>query len=162
MNASPLIRLYLEILSNEILKKRPAQADRSLCIICQSDIYSSTAAWAALQSSIATASNIGELMSIRTSRMTLENFERLASETGYAICQRTLWLINPHYKQKFHINPRREWTFLPIFHIYATSILHQRSICFVKPETNNYSYSRPYYQPKYNFFIPITFIILDK
>jgi len=47
MNASPRIRLYFDILSNEILKKGPAQADRSLCIICQSDIYSSTAAWAA-------------------------------------------------------------------------------------------------------------------
>ena len=47
MNASPRIRLYFDILSNEILKKGPAQADRSLCIICQSDIYSSTAACAA-------------------------------------------------------------------------------------------------------------------
>lgn len=50
-------------------------------------------------------------MSIRDSRMTVEKFERLVSETNYAICQRTLWLINPHYKQKFHINPRCQWTF---------------------------------------------------
>jgi hypothetical protein len=63
-----------------------------------------------LKTSGATASNIGELMSIRAARMTVEGFERLASETGYTICQRTLWLINPHYKQKFHINPRRQWT----------------------------------------------------
>ena len=64
-----------------------------------------------LKTSGATASNIRELMSIRASRVTVESFERLVSETGYAICQRTLWLINPHYKQKFHINPRRQWTF---------------------------------------------------
>ena len=65
-----------------------------------------------LKASGATASNIGELMSIRASQMTVERFERLVSEVGYTICQRTLWFINPHYKQKFHINPRRLWTFL--------------------------------------------------
>ena len=59
-----------------------------------------------LKTSGATASNIGELMSIRVSRMTVESFERLVPEVGYTICKRTLWLINPHYKQKFHINPR--------------------------------------------------------
>jgi hypothetical protein len=35
INASPLIRLYLEILSNEIIKKGPAQTDRSLYIISE-------------------------------------------------------------------------------------------------------------------------------
>lgn len=65
-----------------------------------------------LKASGATANNIGELMSIRASQMTVERFERLVSEVGYTICQRTLWFINPHYKQKFHINPRRLWTFL--------------------------------------------------
>ena len=64
-----------------------------------------------LKTSGATTSNIGELMSIRVSRMTVESFERLVPEVGYTICKRTLWLINPHYKQKFHINPRRQWTF---------------------------------------------------
>ena len=64
-----------------------------------------------LKISGATASNIGELMSIRTSRITVEGFERLSSGAGYAICQRTLWFINPHYKQKFHINPRHQCTF---------------------------------------------------
>lgn len=53
---------------------------------------------------------IGGLMDIRSSRETIESFERLISETDYTICQRTLWLINPHYKQKFHLNPRRQWT----------------------------------------------------
>ena len=66
---------------------------------------------ALLKLSGASSNNINELMSIRDSRMTVEKFERLVSETNYAICQRTLWLINPHYKQKFHINPRCQWTF---------------------------------------------------
>jgi SAM-dependent methyltransferase len=65
---------------------------------------------ALLKTGGATASSMDELMSIRASRMTVEGFERLISEVGYTICQRTLWFINPHYKQKFHINPRRQWT----------------------------------------------------
>ena len=58
----------------------------------------------------ATGDNIDELMDIRASRMTIENFERQVSEAGYTICQRTLWLINPHYKQKFHMIPRKLWS----------------------------------------------------
>ncbi len=64
-----------------------------------------------LQTSGATVGKVGELMSIRASRMTVENFERLISEVGYTICLRTLWFINPHYKQKFHMTPRRLWAF---------------------------------------------------
>ena len=64
-----------------------------------------------LKTSGATSIKISELMSIRAARVTVEDFERMASETGYAICQRTLWFINPHYKQKFRIEARREWTF---------------------------------------------------
>ncbi len=62
-----------------------------------------------LKLSGATSDNIAELMDIRASRMTIENFERLTSETGYTICQRFLWLVNPHYKQKFHLKPRSQW-----------------------------------------------------
>ena len=64
-----------------------------------------------LKMSGATTSNIGELMSIRASRMSVECFEQQASLAGLTILQRTLWLINPHYKQKFHLKPRRMWTF---------------------------------------------------
>ena len=78
-----------------------------------------------LKASGANAQCIDELMSIRASRMTIESFEHLVSETGYTICQRTLWLVNPHYKQKFHLKPRR---LLPVFayipylrNIYTTS-----------------------------------------
>ena len=65
-----------------------------------------------LKMSGATTSNIGELMNIRASRMSVECFEQQASLAGFTILQRTLWLINPHYKQKFHLKPRRMWTFL--------------------------------------------------
>ena len=39
----------------------------------------------------------------------MEKFERLARETGYTIIDRTLWFINPHYKQKFGLKPRLLW-----------------------------------------------------
>ena len=48
---------------------------------------------------------VKELMSIKRSKVTIEGFERLARNTGYDITKRTLWFINPHYKQKFHLKP---------------------------------------------------------
>jgi len=66
---------------------------------------------ALLKISGATPDSIGELMGIRDARVSVELFERLAEETGFVICRRTLWLVNPHYKQKFHLRPRRLWPF---------------------------------------------------
>ena len=54
---------------------------------------------------------INELISIRRSGMSIENFEGLCSKTDCRIIDRTLWLINPHYKAKFNLTPRR----LPLF-----------------------------------------------
>ena len=53
---------------------------------------------------------IDELMSIRYARVSIEYFEQMADDIGFTICKRTLWLINPHYKQKFHLRPRRQWS----------------------------------------------------
>lgn len=50
---------------------------------------------------------INELMSIRRSGMIIENFEGLCAKTDCRIIDRTLWLINPHYKAKFGLTPRR-------------------------------------------------------
>ena len=50
---------------------------------------------------------INELISIRRSGMSIENFEGLCSKTDFRIIDRTLWLINPHYKAKFGLTPRR-------------------------------------------------------
>ena len=62
-----------------------------------------------LKLSGATVTTIDELMSIRDARVSVEHFKQLADDTGFTICRRTLWLINPHYKQKFHLRPRRLW-----------------------------------------------------
>jgi len=62
---------------------------------------------ALLRLSGTTQNCIYELMSIRDARVSVEYFEQMADDTGFTICQRTLWLINPHYKQKFHLRPHR-------------------------------------------------------
>lgn len=46
---------------------------------------------------------IEELLSIKRSRMTVEKFEALCQKLEYQLLDRTLWLINPHYKVKFNI-----------------------------------------------------------
>ncbi|MBR1790035.1 MAG: methyltransferase domain-containing protein [Bacteroidaceae bacterium] len=80
---------------------------------------------AMLRWSGATPSHISELMSIRRARITVEDFERLAKETGYEVLDRKLWFINPHYKQKFNLKPRLQWAVfssLPyIRNFYTTS-----------------------------------------
>lgn len=55
---------------------------------------------------------INELLDIRECRVTVERFERLAKAHGVSITDRCLWLINPHYEQKFHLKPRKLPTLL--------------------------------------------------
>jgi len=50
---------------------------------------------------------INELMSIRRSRMSIEGFEDLCTKVNCRIIDRTLWMINPHYKAKFNLTPRK-------------------------------------------------------
>ena len=53
------------------------------------------------------AHHIDELMEIRRCRMNVELFERLCNATGFQILDRTLWLVNPHYRAKFGLIPLR-------------------------------------------------------
>lgn len=50
---------------------------------------------------------IQELLSIKQTRVSIELFERLANQTTLDIRDRVLWFINPHYKIKFGLSPRR-------------------------------------------------------
>ena len=53
-------------------------------------------------------STIKELTSIKRSRMTIERFEKTVKKTEMHVVHRTLWIINPHYHQKFGLKPLRE------------------------------------------------------
>ena len=50
---------------------------------------------------------VRDLLSIRRSKMTVERFEKLCGAHGLRIEDRILWLVNPHYKAKFGLTPRR-------------------------------------------------------
>ena len=50
---------------------------------------------------------IDELIDIKRCRVSIEKFERLLKTHNYIQVDRCLWLINPHYKQKFNLKPRK-------------------------------------------------------
>ena len=50
---------------------------------------------------------IDELLYIKRCRTTVELFEKLVKRCGLRVVRRQLWLINPHYRQKFGLKPRK-------------------------------------------------------
>lgn len=54
---------------------------------------------------------INELMNIRKTRITIEQFEKLSCQ-HFRIADRQLWFINPHYESKFRLPPRKLWKLL--------------------------------------------------
>lgn len=65
------------------------------------------------------------LLSIKRAKTPIELFECLVKEAGLRTEKRTLWLINPHYQQKFGLHPIREcWPFSKLVwlrNFYTTS-----------------------------------------
>lgn len=55
---------------------------------------------------------INELLSIKQTHITIEKFEDLLMSTDLCIKDRQLWLINPHYKVKFGLKPRKLHPFI--------------------------------------------------
>lgn len=68
---------------------------------------------------------VDELLSIKRSKMPVELLEKLAKSADMEVVKRTFWVINPHYKVKFHLIPLREiWPFTKIPYLrnfYTTS-----------------------------------------
>lgn len=61
---------------------------------------------------------------IRDTRITLEQFERYTRQTQYRIVRRTLYLINPIYRYKFGLRPRKQFALLgqlPYLRNYLTT-----------------------------------------
>lgn len=55
---------------------------------------------------------IEELTEIKKCGVSVETFEKLLQERSLLIIDRCLWFINPHYKQKFNLKPRRLYPFI--------------------------------------------------
>ena len=67
---------------------------------------------------------IQDLLEIWDTGISLERFERIAREAGYTTAHKTLFLINPIYKYKFKLQPRKQWGFLgaiPWFRNFVTT-----------------------------------------
>lgn len=57
------------------------------------------------------ATTIHELLDIKACKTPVELFEKIVKDLHVDILNRQLWLINPHYLEKFSLNPRK----LPLF-----------------------------------------------
>lgn len=58
---------------------------------------------------------INELLDIKSCKVSIEHFERIIKESNGIINDRILWFINPHYKQKFNLKPKRLLPFMAHF-----------------------------------------------
>jgi SAM-dependent methyltransferase len=52
---------------------------------------------------------IRELMDVHDTGLSLERFERIVHDSGYAITHKLLYLVNPIYRYKFKLKPRRQF-----------------------------------------------------
>lgn len=69
---------------------------------------------------------IVDLLDIKSCKMPIEKFELLVATSNYDITRKTFWFINPHYKRKFGLKPRKVNGILakiPYFsNFYTTSV----------------------------------------
>lgn len=50
---------------------------------------------------------INELLNIKSTKVSIEHFENIIKESDSKRLDRLFWFINPHYKQKFNLKPRK-------------------------------------------------------
>ncbi|MBP7821895.1 MAG: class I SAM-dependent methyltransferase [Saprospiraceae bacterium] len=55
---------------------------------------------------------VDDLIEIKQTGISLERFERIVSATDYKITKKLFYLINPIYKYKFGLTPRRQFGFI--------------------------------------------------
>ena len=70
---------------------------------------------------------IRELMEIKATQITIERFERIVKKSGLKVLNKQHYLINPIYKYKFGLKPRKQWTpitWLPYFRDFVTTCVY--------------------------------------
>lgn len=71
--------------------------------------------------------HIGELMEIYDTRISIERFERVIKRCGLKVLNKQHYLINPIYKYKFGLKPRKQWkliTYLPYLRDFVTTCVY--------------------------------------
>ncbi|WP_298741968.1 class I SAM-dependent methyltransferase [uncultured Chitinophaga sp.] len=72
-------------------------------------------------------STIQELMEIKDTGISIERFERIVRQQGFSVTLKQHYLINPIYKYKFGLQPRRQWapvTYIPFFRNFVTTCVY--------------------------------------
>lgn len=72
-------------------------------------------------------STIKELMEIKDTQITIERFERIIKKNGLKVLNKQDYLINPIYKFKFGLKPRKQWpplTWIPYFRDFVTTCVY--------------------------------------
>ena len=55
-------------------------------------------------------SAINDLLEIKETRITIEQFEKILNNEGYVIDKKAFYFINPNYEIKFGLKPRKAWS----------------------------------------------------
>jgi SAM-dependent methyltransferase len=72
-------------------------------------------------------STIHELMEIKDTGISIERFERIVRQQGFTVTLKQHYLINPIYKYKFGLQPRKQWgpvTHIPFFRNFVTTCVY--------------------------------------
>lgn len=68
-----------------------------------------------------------EMMEIKDTRITIEDFERITKKLNLKVLHQQHYLINPIYKYKFGLQPRKQWALiqhLPYIRNYLTTCVY--------------------------------------
>ncbi len=70
---------------------------------------------------------IKDMMDIKDTQISIERFERIIKQSGLKVLNKQHYLINPIYKFKFGLNPRKQWapiTYIPYVRDFLTTCVY--------------------------------------
>lgn len=70
---------------------------------------------------------IQELLEVKDTQITIERFERIIKRSGLKVLHKQHYLINPIYKYKFGLNPRKQFaplSWIPYFRDFVTTCVY--------------------------------------
>lgn len=70
---------------------------------------------------------IDALLEVKDTQITIERFERIIKKSGLKVLNKQHYLINPIYKYKFGLKPRKQWapiTWIPYFRDFVTTCVY--------------------------------------
>jgi SAM-dependent methyltransferase len=70
---------------------------------------------------------IKELLEVKDTQITIERFERIIKKSGLQVLSKQHYLINPIYKYKFGLKPRKQWpplSWIPYFRDFVTTCVY--------------------------------------